>query len=217
MNFCGECGKDLRVAHPQRFCELCGREFLGPEGLRTGPTAVAERVGTKAEVYTGLRKLVLELGHRYSFTSSPASVANNYSTPPEEVEEDSEFDTFDGGSVDSKLTYVLFGHPTSELPGLMLTYKFVAKEYSFYGSGDVDVFGLESIFLRPGEPLTRTGLHEVFGTPTDSKLLNNFDRADTWQLPTPTGGKKGREEFVAYYKAVSPDEVSSCWMGFPEV
>jgi hypothetical protein len=156
------------------------------------------------------------LGRIYSFTSSPATVANQYFTPPVEVEEDSNFETFNEGSLDTEMRYVSFEHPTQWNDELTLTFKFVNKTYSFYRSGDMNVFGLEAIFIQHRQELSREGLIEAFGTPTESSILDNFDRADRWDLPTPTGGKKGKESFVAYYKAVSPHVTTSFWMNFPE-
>jgi hypothetical protein len=226
VNFCSECGKDLRIAHPERFCGQCGREFQGPVQLRAiseegniavvaPPTATAHDA---RESYEALRTIALDLAMRFSFSSTPSDVANYHQCPPLHVDEDHEFETFDDGSVSTDYRVALFPLGEKSLPGVDLLYRFQQKEYVFYASGDVTLDGLGSIMFANVRSLglSRPSLHQALGAPSDSRLLDSFDQVDEWLLNTPSA-TKSKEKLVAYYGATSPDIVESVWLEFPEL
>jgi hypothetical protein len=222
MNFCGECGKDLRVAQQERFCGKCGREFLGPSDLRvvSGISKPSEysQVRDAEAAYNAIKKVAIDLATRFSFNSTARDVANFHGRPPVHVEEDSEFDAFEDCSVSTDYTLVTFPLGDTRLPGVDLTYRFQKKLYRFYGAGEVNADGMNLVFLSQvgGLSLKRTTLQDVLGTPTESRMLDNFDIVDEWVLNTPSA-TKSKEKIIAYYEATTPDLVANMWVLFPEI
>lgn len=202
MNFCAECGRDLRSGPASQGCPACADTTAAPLG---------------PDVYELAAKLLRSLAVGFSHKTTTSEVLAYHGHAPSSVtDQQPTYFSNDAFSVTATARWAVFELNREDMPCANLAYIFHKDSYSFFsGRPDALVEGLTMVFLNMPNELTSSGIVGAMGAPHTTEVGDDFAIEHCWLVNSDTrrGGEPTR--ISASCEPTNSDLISTLSISFP--